>query len=80
MELWDSDRSTSDDVVGKVELSVQKMIQHPGKMYPQMSKLRGMDQNSSMPGELHLEVGYFGKPQFRPAMRSHGKDLNPQAA
>src|SRR4051812_27533244 len=42
MELWDSDRSTSDDVVGKVELSMQKMIQHPGKMYPQVSKLRGM--------------------------------------
>ncbi|CCD43620.1 hypothetical protein BofuT4_P064620.1 [Botrytis cinerea T4] len=76
MELWDSDRSTSDDVVGKVELSMQKMIQHPGKMYPQVSKLRGMDSDSSMPGELHWEVGYFGKPQFRPAMRSHGKDIN----
>ncbi|KAB8288184.1 hypothetical protein EYC80_010189 [Monilinia laxa] len=76
MELWDSDRSTSDDVVGKVELSMQKMIQHPGKMYPQVSKLRGMDSDSSMPGELHWEVGYFGKPQFRPAMRSHGKDVN----
>ncbi|KAF7873879.1 hypothetical protein EAF04_002551 [Stromatinia cepivora] len=76
MELWDSDRSTSDDVVGEVELSMQKMIQHPGKMYPQVSKLRGMDSDSSMPGELHWEVGYFGKPQFRPAMRSHGKDVN----
>lgn len=41
-----------------------------------MSKLRGMDTNSSMPGELHWEVGYFGEPQFRPAMRSHGKDVN----
>ncbi|KAF4630399.1 hypothetical protein G7Y89_g7748 [Cudoniella acicularis] len=76
MELWDSDRSTSDDVVGKVELSMQKMIQHPGKMYPQISKLRGMDQDSTMPGELHWEVGYFGKPQFRPALRTHGKDVN----
>ena len=76
MELWDSDRSTSDDVVGKVELSMQKMIQHPGKMYPQVSKLRGMDEGSSMPGELHWEVGYFGKPQFRPALRTHGKDVN----
>jgi hypothetical protein len=43
MELWDSDRTTSDDIVGKVELLMQKMIQHPGKMYPQVSKLRGMD-------------------------------------
>jgi Ca2+-dependent lipid-binding protein len=76
MELWDSDRSTSDDVVGKVELSMQKMIQHPGNMYPQVSKLRGMDEGSEMPGELHWEVGYFGKPQFRPALRTHGKDVN----
>jgi len=76
IELWDSDRATADDVVGKVELSMQKMIQHPGKMYPQVSPLRGMHQEKSMPGELHWEVGYFGKPQFRPALRSHGKDIN----
>jgi hypothetical protein len=55
---------------------MQKMIQHPGKIYPQVSKLRGMDQGSTMPGELHWEVGYFGKPQFRPALRTHGKDVN----
>lgn len=76
IELWDSDRATSDDLVGKVELSMQKMIQHHGKMYPQLSKLRGIDKDSDMPGELHWEVGYFGKPQFRPALRTHGRDVN----
>lgn len=76
MELWDSDRSTSDDIVGKVELSLQKMIQHPGKMYEHVSKLRGMDEESSMPGELHWEVGFFGKPKFRPELRTDGKDTN----
>lgn len=76
MELWDFDRSTSDDLVGKVELSMQKMIQHPGKMYPQVSKLHGMDEGSSMPGELHWEVGYFGNPHFWPALRTHGIDVN----
>ncbi|KAH8811729.1 hypothetical protein F5884DRAFT_728173 [Xylogone sp. PMI_703] len=75
MELWDSDRSTSDDIVGKVELSMQKMIQHPGKMYSHVSKLRGMDEESSMPGELHWEVGFFGKPKFRPELRTDGKDI-----
>lgn len=74
VELWDSDRHSADDIVGKVELSIQKMIQHPGKMYPQVSKLSGMDDGSEMPGELHWEVGYFGKPQFRPEMRSDGKN------
>jgi len=43
IELWDSDRSSADDIVGKVELSMQKMIQHPGKMYPQVSKLKGLE-------------------------------------
>ena len=74
VELWDSDRHSADDIVGKVELSMQKMIQHPGKMYPQVSKLAGMDEGSEMPGELHWEVGYFGKPQFRPALRTDGKN------
>ncbi|KAM0719697.1 hypothetical protein Q7P37_003828 [Cladosporium fusiforme] len=74
VELWDSDRHSADDICGKVELSMQKMIQHPGKMYPQVSKLSGMDEGSEMPGELRWEVGFFGKPQFRPALRSDGKN------
>lgn len=53
---------------------MQKMIQHPGKMYPQVSKLAGMEADSEMPGELHWEVGYFGKPKFRPALRTDGKN------
>ncbi|EHY58082.1 hypothetical protein HRR83_005059 [Exophiala dermatitidis] len=76
VELWDSDRNSADDMVGKVELSMQKMIQHPGKMYPQISKLAGVQQGTDMPGELHWEVGYFGKPKFRPALRTDGKDKN----
>ncbi|KAI1841973.1 hypothetical protein JX265_003020 [Neoarthrinium moseri] len=76
MELWDSDRSSADDVVGKVELSMQKLIQHPGKMYQQISKLAGVKAESEMPGELHWEVGFFGKTQFRAALRTDGKDLN----
>lgn len=52
---------------------MQKMIQHPGKMYPQVSKLAGATAGSDMPGELHWEVGYFAKPDFRPALRTDGK-------
>ncbi|KAL2203600.1 meiotically up-regulated protein [Sarocladium strictum] len=76
MELWDSDRSSADDVVGKVELSIQKLIQHPGKMFPQVSRLQGVKADSTMPGELHWEVGFFGKTQFRKALRTDGKDIN----
>ena len=74
VELWDSDRHSADDIVGKVELSMQKMIQKPGKLFPQVSKLAGMDEGSEMPGELHWDVQYFGKPNFRPALRTDGKN------
>ncbi|KAH6640712.1 hypothetical protein F5144DRAFT_609655 [Chaetomium tenue] len=76
LELWDSDRSSADDVVGKVELSIQKLIQHPGHMFPQTSQLKGVKAGSTMPGELHWEVGYFGKTQFRRALRTDGLDPN----
>lgn len=76
LELWDSDRSSADDVVGKVELSIQQLIQHPGKMFPQSSSLRGTKAESSMPGTLYWEVGFFGRTQFRKALRTDGKDPN----
>ncbi|EGE04929.1 C2 domain-containing protein [Trichophyton equinum CBS 127.97] len=74
VELWDSDRNTADDIVGKVELSMQNLLQHPGKMFPITSKLQGMDAGTEMPGELFWEVGYFRKPHFRHALRTDGKD------
>ncbi|KAB8074115.1 hypothetical protein BDV29DRAFT_174226 [Aspergillus leporis] len=73
VELWDSDRNTADDIVGKVELPIREMIQHPGRMYPQVSKLQGLNEGSEMPGELHWEVGFFGKPKLRPELRTDGK-------
>ncbi|QVM06989.1 hypothetical protein D8B26_001694 [Coccidioides posadasii str. Silveira] len=76
VELWDSDRNTADDIVGKVEISIQKMMEHPSKMYPMVSKLCGMDAGSEMPGELHWEVGYFGKPRMRRELRTDGKNKN----
>ncbi|KAJ6095590.1 hypothetical protein N7486_006336 [Penicillium sp. IBT 16267x] len=74
VELWDSDRNTADDIVGKVELPIREMLQHPSKMYPQVSKLQGLDEGTEMPGQLHWEVGFFGKPKLRPELRTDGKN------
>lgn len=76
VELWDSDRSTADDVVGKIELSMQKIIQQPGKMFSITSKLRGTNADTEMPGTLEWEAGFFSKPHFRKAMRCDGQDPN----
>jgi hypothetical protein len=76
VELWDSDRHSADDICGKIELNLQKFIQHPGKMFEQTSKLSGLDAESEMPGELHWEVGYFTKAKFREQLRTDGKNTN----
>jgi hypothetical protein len=73
VELWDSDRNTADDIVGKIELPIREMIQHPCRMYPQVSKLQGLSEGTEMPGELHWEVGFFGKPKLRAELRTDGK-------
>lgn len=76
IELWDSDRFTADDCVGKVEIPIQDLMIDSGKMHKQVSKLTGEENNSEMPGELYWSVGFFGKAQFRPALRTSGKDVN----
>ncbi|TFB02361.1 hypothetical protein CCMA1212_006084 [Trichoderma ghanense] len=76
VELWDSDRSSADDEVGKIELSIQELIKHPGKMFQYASTLKGLKAESVMPGELHWEVGFFGKTQFRKALRTDGHNPN----
>jgi hypothetical protein len=76
VELWDSDRSSADDEVGKLELSIQQLIQHPGKMFQHVSTLSGLKADTVMPGELHWEVGFFGKTQFRKALRTDGHNVN----
>lgn len=47
--------------------------QHPGKMFPYVSMLCGLKAELLMPGELHWEVGFFGKTWFHKALRTDGK-------
>lgn len=63
-------------MVGKVEISLHDLILNPGMMHQQTSTLTGVESGSRMPGELHWEVGFFGKTEFRPALRTSGKDVN----
>jgi Ca2+-dependent lipid-binding protein len=76
IELWDSDRFTADDCVGKCEISLHDLMLEPGKMHKKISTLSGEESGSTMPGKLHWSVGFFGKPNLRPALRTNGKDIN----
>lgn len=38
VELWDSDRFTADDCVGKVEIPIQDLMKEPGKQHDQVCR------------------------------------------
>lgn len=76
IELWDSDRFTADDLVGKCEVPIQDLMIDGGNIKKRVSKLTGQESGTTMPGELHWSVGFFGRAQFRPALRTSGKDVN----
>ncbi|KAL5612945.1 hypothetical protein BROUX41_003978 [Berkeleyomyces rouxiae] len=69
LELWDSDRSSADDVVGKIELSIETLMANPNQMFEQTSSLKGLKAETSMPGQLLWDVGYFEKAPFRKSLR-----------
>ena len=75
VQLWDSDRITADDMVGKIEFDLHDLILNGGKMQSRRDKLAGEKQDSEMPGELTWEVGYFAKADFNKKLRTHGEDI-----
>lgn len=64
LQLWDSDRSSADDDLGRIEVDIEELMQNEnskGKMWSREDEFVGMDGDSSMPGRLTWEVGYFSK-------------------
>lgn len=62
-------------MVGKVEISLHELMLNPSIIHSQVSKLTGAESGTSMPGELYWDVGFFEKPNFRPALRTAGENV-----
>jgi Ca2+-dependent lipid-binding protein len=73
--LWDSDRITADDLVGKIEFGLHDLILNGGKMESRVDKLAGENDGSKMPGKLYWEVSYFPKADFNKDLQTHGLDV-----
>ena len=64
IQLWDSDRTSADDDLGRIEVGLDELMQDEnskGKMWSREDTFVGLDGDSSMPGKLGWEVGYFDK-------------------
>jgi Ca2+-dependent lipid-binding protein len=62
LQIWDSDRFTADDELGRVEIDLYDLYRHRGKMKYHESGLKHIDRNKKdVDGELHFSIGYFPK-------------------
>lgn len=64
LQLWDSDKWTADDDLGRVELDLKELIHSPethNKMQDREDRFTGQDHEEKMAGYLQWSVGYFSK-------------------
>lgn len=64
LQLWDSDKYTADDDLGRVEVDLKELMHGPkfkNKMCDREDRFVGEDPDENMPGTLQWRVGYFTK-------------------
>ena len=64
IQLWDSDKWTADDDLGRVEVDLKELMHSPktkNKIDDREDRLKGQDPDENFPGTLSWSVGYFTK-------------------
>ncbi|KAK8216816.1 hypothetical protein M8818_001779 [Zalaria obscura] len=64
VQLWDSDRFSPDDDLGRIEIDLKKLMhgkETNGKMMDREDGFKALKADETMPGKLEWSVGYFGK-------------------
>ncbi|KAJ9606392.1 hypothetical protein H2200_009353 [Cladophialophora chaetospira] len=67
LQLWDSDKWTADDDLGRVEVDLKELMygsRTKNKMCDREDRFKGDDSDEDMPGSLKWQVGYFAKTQI----------------
>ncbi|KAJ9130110.1 C2 (Calcium/lipid-binding, CaLB) [Coniochaeta hoffmannii] len=68
LQLWDSDKYTADDDLGRVEVTLKELMHGSAtknNMHDREDDLRAEDPDEKMPGSLAWSVGYFEKAHIR---------------
>lgn len=64
IQLWDSDKFTADDDLGRVEVDLHELMHNKesrNRFQDREDRLMGEDADEKMPGTLTWRVGYFAK-------------------
>lgn len=64
VQLWDSDRTTADDDLGRIELDLKELMKSDetnGRMHDREDGFKAIKAGEGMPGKLSWSVGYYSK-------------------
>ncbi|KZM21589.1 hypothetical protein ST47_g7210 [Ascochyta rabiei] len=64
IQLWDSDRTSADDDLGRIELALKDIMKGQetnGKMQDREDGFKALKAGESMPGKLSWSLGYYSK-------------------
>jgi Ca2+-dependent lipid-binding protein len=68
IQLWDSDRTSADDDLGRIEVDLKELMHSPqsqGKMWHRTDGFHALEGDEKMPGTLDWSVGYFNKTRIQ---------------
>lgn len=66
LQLWDSDRFTADDDLGRIEVDLKElMTRSDGQMWTRSDGFRALKAEDTLPGKLEWSVGYFSKTRIQ---------------
>ena len=68
VQLWDSDRTSADDDLGRIEVDLKELMQDPKsncRMWERSDGFLALEGKDEMPGKLDWSVGYFPKTRIQ---------------
>lgn len=74
LQLWDSDKHSADDIVGRVNVPLRDLVRRPNEMDTHSSDLMGFEDADSMQGMLRWSAGFFEKTKLNRALDTRKKD------
>lgn len=61
IQLWDNDKMSADDLVGRVHVDLAELMKEPGKVQRRKDNLMGFEDASQMSGTLSWSIAYYEK-------------------
>ncbi|KAF8748701.1 Protein kinase C conserved region 2 (CalB) [Rhizoctonia solani] len=74
--LWDSDKRSADDLIGRVQIPVKQLMSKPNEVIRRTDKLVGFEDATDMQGTLHWSIGYFPKVPLNKELEHRARNGN----